>query len=220
MHRTMRIKRLMLGSVNAGDVPKLMLENAVEYNVVDTLNWVEEFPYKPSFEVALAHTGDELLIHYRVKEQSVRAVAENDQDAVWQDSCVEFFSQPNPEDGIYYNIECNCTGKILFAAGTGRHDRTPAPTEVTSLIKRWSSLGYAPFKERLEETSWEVALVVPHEVYFQHDVKSLNGLKIKANVYKCGDELRVPHFVSLYPISKPSPDFHCPEFFREMEFEE
>jgi hypothetical protein len=215
----MLIKKIKVEQCRAEEVPQLLQDNNVPYSVLECVNWSDSYPYKPKVEVAVAHTGKHILIHYRVSEQSVRAVALNDQDAVWEDSCVEFFSQPNAEDGIYYNVECNCAGRLLLAAGAGRGERQPAPKSVTDAISRWASLGTAPFEERKEQTTWELALVLPTAVYFKHDIKSFDGMTIRANIYKCGDKLSVPHFLSLYPISTDTPDFHRPEFFNELNFE-
>ena len=43
--------------------------------------------------------------------------------------------------------------------------------------------------------------------------------EIKANFYKCGDELQTPHFLSWNPIKIENPDFHRPDFFGTLEFE-
>jgi hypothetical protein len=43
--------------------------------------------------------------------------------------------------------------------------------------------------------------------------------EIKANFYKCGDELQTPHFLSWNPIEIDQPDFHRPDFFGTLEFE-
>ena len=48
---------------------------------------------------------------------------------------------------------------------------------------------------------------------------SLDGQTIKANFYKCGDELQTPHFLSWNPINIEKPDFHRPDFFGSLEFE-
>lgn len=215
----MTVKKLTTACLEEQQVPQMMKDEGVEYHKVKCVNWAEEYPYCPQFEVAIAHDGDNIYIHYRVTEQSVRAVAEKDQDAVWQDSCVEFFSKPFADGKNYYNVECNCTGKILLAAGPVRENRERAGEEVTSSIKRWASLGTAPFDERMGETSWEVALIIPRTIYFKDDVKTLNGLHASANFYKCGDKLTVPHFVSMYPIEVQKPDFHRPDFFQELIFE-
>ena len=133
-------------------------------------------------------------------------------------SCVEFFSIP-AGDGIYYNIECNCIGTILIGAGPARNGREHAPKEVTALVQRWSSLGNEPFEERVDDTTWEVALIIPYAAFFKHQIQSLDGKEVKANFYKCGDELQTPHFLSWNPIKIEKPDFHRPDFFGTLEFE-
>jgi hypothetical protein len=40
---------------------------------------------------------------------------------------------------------------------------------------------------------------------------------LRANIYKCGDKCDQPHFLSWSPIGLPNPDFHCPEWFGEIE---
>ncbi len=63
-----------------------------------------------------------------------------------------------------------------------------------------------------------MSLVIPKDIIGLGN-ESLNEKGHLVNVYKCGDALKTPHFVSLYPIETPSPDFHRPEFFRELSFE-
>ncbi|WP_350005689.1 carbohydrate-binding family 9-like protein, partial [Phocaeicola dorei] len=47
----------------------------------------------------------------------------------------------------------------------------------------------------------------------------LDGMVVRANFYKCGDELQKPHFLSWSPIKIEKPDFHRPDFFGLLEFE-
>ncbi len=211
------IPRLSQKVSKAADIPAAFLSAHISYTPVAHVNWPEAFPYKPSMSFAAAHTGDALLLHYRVEEQSVRAVARHDHEHIWEDSCAEFFCMP-ANDGIYYNVECNCTGKLLVAAGKGRNERQPAPAEVMQAIDRWASLGTEPFDTRLSPTPWELALRLPLATFFLHKLDSLDGLTATGNVYKCGDLLPVPHFVSWNPITTESPDFHRPEFFGQMRF--
>lgn len=201
----------------AADIPSALQAAGVSYTPLTCVNWPEAYPYKPEVEFAAAHTGDALLLHYRVEEQSVRAVARQDHEHIWEDSCVEFFCMP-AKDGIYYNVECNCTGKLLVAVGKDRNERKPAPAEVMQSIDRWASLGTAPFDTRVEPTRWELALRLPVTMFFQHQIKSLDGLTASGNVYKCGDCLPIPHFVSWNPITTVNPDFHRPDFFGEIQF--
>ncbi len=209
------ITKISGADVTAQEIPALFKENKIVYNKVENVNWPKEFPYRPKMEFAIAHTDDAFLIHYRVEEQSIRAVAQKDNDHVWEDSCVEFFISP-AGDGLYYNIECNCAGTLLLGVGEGRNNRVLAAPEVTKQIDRWATLGRTHFETKEQPTAWELALRIPYSVFFRHNITSLDGCTLKGNVYKCGDNLPAPHFVSWSPIGTPAPDFHCPEFFGEM----
>ena len=197
----------------ASDIPELFAEEHIPFETIDICNWPDKFPYKPTVEFALAHTGKNILIDYRVVEKTSRAAAGEDFGKVWEDSCVEFFSSPDGK--VYYNLECNCIGKVLLAKGESRHNRIPAPAEVANKIERWASLGDKPFTERAAGP-WEVCLIVPAEAL---NLESFDGLQLKANFYKCGDLLETPHFLSYAPIDTPDPDFHRPEFFIPIAFE-
>ena len=200
--QTLIIPKLNQVVASAINIPAVLSAAGISYTSISNVNWPNEFPYKPKVEFAAAHTGDALLLHYRVEEQSVRAVAEKDHEHIWEDACVEFFVMPVEADELYYNIECNCTGKLIVAVGEGRDGRKPAPAEVMRKIDRWASLGTEPFDVRNEPTKFE----------------SFEGLVAKGNVYKCGDNLPVPHFISWSPIKTENPDFHRPEFFGQMIF--
>lgn len=198
-------------------IPALMDREGVEWHSVSNVNWAD-YPYRPKVRFRIAHTDKVILLHYEVTEASVRARYGEDNGSVWTDSCVEFFSMPGGDD-IYYNLECNCAGTVLLAAGERREGREPAPLEVTKEIVRWSSLGLCPFEEKVGECTWQLALVVPYSVFFKHNIRSLDGVQVRANFYKCGDELQTPHFLSWNPIKTETPDFHCPQFFGLLEFE-
>lgn len=152
-----------------------------------------------------------------ITEQSVRATAPEDNGRVWEDSCAEFFVQPGT-DNQYYNFECNCAGTLLIEYGKPGN-REHAPLETVGQVTRWASLGRTPFEERLGECSWQLALRIPISAFFHHSLTSLDGMRMKANFYKCGDKLQTPHFLSWSPIALPSPCFHCPDFFGEITFE-
>ena len=216
--QTLIIPKLNQVVASAAEIPAAILAAGISYTSIDNVNWPKAFPYKPKVEFAAAHTGDALLLHYRVEEQSVRAVALQDHEHIWEDACVEFFCMPG-QDGVYYNFECNCTGKLLVAAGKGRNERQPAPAEVMQSIDRWASLGAEPFDTRVEPTKWELTLRVPITAFFLHKLSGFGGLTATGNVYKCGDNLPVPHFISWNPITTENPDFHRPDFFGQMKFE-
>ena len=70
--------------VPAKDIPALLDENHIEFQAIDCVNW-KDYPYRPEVEFRIAHTGDAILLNYRVKEESVRAVAAEDNGRVWED---------------------------------------------------------------------------------------------------------------------------------------
>ena len=209
----MRIQKIDVQEVHAVDVPQILQDNNVPYQSITRLNWPHDYPYLPSTSFGIAHTENAILLHFIATERCLRAYVTEDLGDVWTDACVEFFISPK-DDGRYYNIECNCLGKILFAVGEGRHNRVRATKDVVSQIDRWASLGGDCLGERAEDTAWQVALVIPYSVFFAHDIKSLTT--IKANFYKCGGSGEFEHYVSFSPISTPAPDFHRPEFFAEI----
>ena len=213
----MKVKKVSAANVDVSALPKLLDEEKIDFVAIQCVNWAA-YPYKPSASFRIAHTSDSILLHFKVSEESVRGKYDTDNSPVWTDSCVEFFCIP-AGDGVYYNLECNCIGSILVGAGASRHNRERASQEITSQVSRWASLGRMPFAERNEPATWEVALMVPYSVFFKHHLSSLDGCEVRANFYKCGDELKTPHFLSWKPIETEKPDFHRPDFFGTLEFE-
>ena len=181
---------------------------------VGCLNWPDAFPYAPEVEFEISHSGTELHLTFRVREDAVRAVCAADGEHAWEDSCVEFFFAPR-QDGVYYNLECTCTGKVFLCRGTERHGREMLPEALLRGIRRRSSLGEEPFGLREEPTAWELRLDVPAATF---GLAGFDGLQARGNFYKCGDKLPVPHYLSWAPIGTSRPDFHRPEFFEDIVF--
>ena len=199
------------------NVAEAMDSAGVEYVTLGCVNWPQEFPYKPNVQVRVAHNNSSLLLDYYVSEETVRAVADSDNGKVWEDSCVEFFFKDEDSDN-YFNIECNCAGTLLIAEGENRNSRHHLPLEELRRVSRYSSLGREPFDEKNAPENWHLSLVIPKDIVGIRN-GNLGMKRYFMNIYKCGDALKTPHFVSLYPIATPSPDFHRPEFFGEVSFE-
>lgn len=181
-------------------------------------NWPDDYPYAPQVSFRMFHTGELLMLRFDVAEQCTAAAAADDNGPVWRDSCVEFFIAP--DDGGYYNFEINCIGTLLLAHRRQRKvDVIHAPAEVLSLVERRPSLPRATFAERRGDNRWSMTIAIPATALFRHEFESWDGMEARMNLYKCGDDLSVPHFLSWSPISTPSPDFHRPEFFKQVRFE-
>lgn len=212
------IKYLDIKDIRPEDIPAAFAGSGIGYTPISRVNWPGQYPYKPEASFGIAYTDSSILIHYKVREEDVRAFVGEDKGQVWTDSCVEFFFRPDMK-GPYYNIECNCIGKILVACGPAREGRETAPDEVFDGIRRWASLGNVMFDEKMEETSWEIALVIPFTTFFRHEITNLEGVVATANFFKCGGSGRYEHYLSWAPIFVPTPDYHRPDFFREIHFE-
>lgn len=199
----------------AEKIPAMLDAMGISFEPVSIVNWPADYPYSPQTTFRMAWSEEGLALHYRVSEQSVRAHYAEDAGQVWTDSCVECFVR-NEDTSAYYNIECNCIGTLLVGFGDGRHHRQPIAKDTLARVKRWSSLGNDTFDERKGKITWEVALFVPANVFSHSPLRLMSGAVLRANFYKCGDELSVPHFVSWNAIEVLEPDFHRPEFFGEL----
>jgi len=188
---------------------------AVPFHRIDTINW-KSYPYCPEVSFRIAHNGEAILLNYRINERDIKAVCNQDNGRIWEDSCVEFFISFT--EGTYYNIECNCIGKILIGKGSGRReDRIRLPETLLQHVDRWSSLGNSPVENRSGD--WEVSLIIPKEIFYPEIVSTFNNVKARGNFYKCGDRLQTPHYLSWNPIQSEIPNFHLPEFFGQLRFE-
>jgi len=181
---------------------------------VETLNWPEQFHYKPLTTVYLGRDASAIYLYFQVHGNCLRAVHTQDNQPVHEDSCVEFFVQL-PDDPYYYNFEFNCIGTCKAA----KHFRTREQVEDLSLlqlqqIRRWPSLGTKPFNEIDGLFSWDLCVAIPYPII---GIKgSQLPEKLRANFYKCADATEQPHYVSWSPIQAEKPDFHRPESFGEL----
>ncbi|HAH23853.1 MAG TPA: hypothetical protein DCL77_08860 [Prolixibacteraceae bacterium] len=193
------------------------IELEIEALPLEMVNW-NDFPYRPDVSVQIAYNENELFLHYKVNEQSVKAEITENNGPVWTDSCVEFFISPEGNDE-YYNLEMTCIGTALLGFRKKGEPAIQATAEHIDSIRRVSSLGPIPFPEQMGDTKWDITIAIPWEAFFNHTLKPIQGKKMRGNFYKCGDNLSVPHFVSWTRIKTDKPSFHVPESFGGLEFE-
>lgn len=183
---------------------------------LDIANWRDTYPYKPIVSFRLAHTGNSILISWNCDEDTVRGVAD-DNGAVWEDSCVEFFISFDGGES-YYNIECNCRGGKLCGYGKGHENRVRAAANVLNRFDVAVSMGRDAFDTRKAEGPWQMSMIIPLSVFTHGAPANLRGITADANFYKCGDALPRPHFLSWSKVETPLPNFHRPEFFGHLHF--
>ena len=186
---------------------------------VDKINW-PEYPYKPVVKLLAGYSNTYLYLFYEVKKDFFRAQALADQEAVWEDSCVEFFiSTDNSlrydsltgDSAVYRNFEFNALGYCLSAFGN-KLQREPLASSEMERILRMPSLNSRKLPGEGAEFNWELSVAIPLDL-----LAIRPGSNFRANFYKCGDLTRKPHFLSWNHINSSSPDFHLPQFFGEAE---
>jgi len=212
--KQLSIQKIIRDNPRAADLSSYLDKSAVSFHRIDTVNWAN-YPYRPEAIFRIAHTGEAVLLNFHINEADIKAVCDRDNGNVWEDSCVEFFI--SFKEDLYYNIECNCIGKILIGKGSGKEGRIRLPEELLKKVDRWSSLGDSPLENLSGD--WDVSLVIPKEIFYPDITNSFDKIKAKGNFYKCGDCLQTPHFLSWNPIQNETPNFHLPRFFGELLFE-
>ncbi|MFH6602800.1 carbohydrate-binding family 9-like protein [Maribacter algicola] len=195
-----------------------LLEERTELHSIDLLNW-SEFQYLPEVQFRIAHHDNQIWLKYYVNEKSILAEVTETNGGVSNDSCVEFFFDPQA-NGNYYNFEFNCVGVTHLAYGPGRAGRTFVdPGIIEKEIKVNSTLGNRPFIEKSGNHTWEMTIIIPATSLVRDKHIRLKGLSAKANFYKCGNKTAEAHYISWNPVGTDSPDFHRPEFFGQVIFE-
>jgi len=184
---------------------------------VDKVNWLE-YPYKPIVKLFTVYSEEFLWICFEVKGDFFRAKATVDQEAVWEDSCVEFFISTGGENGhvseldaIYRNFEFNVLGVCLSAVGT-KSERVMLSPEEMKQILRFPSIERNNLPSEGNCFDWKLSVAIPLRILGIEP-----GSLFTANFYKCGDLTTHPHFLSWSCIDAADPDFHLPQFFGRME---
>jgi len=192
------------------------LDDLEEMHMIDVINW-EQYSYKPQAGFKIACNSREIFIKYYVREKYVKAEKTGINQAVYEDSCVEFFVAPGDDD-IYYNFEFNSIGAMLAEWGNGRHNRTFMHPSVAGRIRILPGMGTGPFPERAGPQNWTLTLALPVDVFLRHKIDKTGGRQFRANFYKCGEKLSHPHYLTWNPVLSPEPDFHRPGDFGIIRF--
>ncbi|WP_316780176.1 carbohydrate-binding family 9-like protein [Pedobacter antarcticus] len=205
------MKTLTVPCIPAGEPLEQFLYDSAS-SFIDQQPWPSGFSV-PQAVFSIAHRTTSIFVLFQISEKEIRAVNTGINTPVYEDSCVEFFLQLPGEDG-YYNFEFNCTGTVLAGYGPGR-TRELLPEKIVSQIKRTVKITRGA--ERTD-ISWELIAEIPLTVFCKHNLSTFAGLTCKANFYKCGDELTEPHYLAWNNIQTEEPDFHLPEYFGQLTF--
>ncbi len=187
-----------------------VLENQGKRSIIDSINWKNNFPYRPLSTFTIAHDGEYIFIDFFVRCNYLKAENYENNSPVSQDSCVEFFISPKG-DNHYWNFEFNCIGTINASHRTERINPTRLRDEELAQVLRYASCGNKPFQELEGIFSWNLLVAIPLSLI---GVEYNNSpIKMKGNFYKCASGCTQPHYMSWNPIKTDKPDFHRQEFF-------
>lgn len=179
----------------------------------------------PRVQAKLVYDEHAVHVIFHVDDRYVRAVAENHQDAVYRDSCVEFFFTPGEDvSNGYFNLEMNCGGTMLlhYQREPRQNQRQLADTDLAK-IEVAHSLPKIVQPEMTEPVEWTVAYRLPVALFEKYFPSELNrpapGVRWRANFYKCADDSSHPHWLTWSPVNFEQPDFHRPQSFGTLVFE-
>ncbi len=158
----------------------------------------------------LCYDNERLYVHLSAAEKDIRAEYTQPLSPVHEDSCLEFFFQPEGWEN-YFNIEVNPNGCACIQVGPCRGDRID--------IVRRSDASYFDIRTNRTEGGWDVFYHIPLKFIRLFCPGYRFEGTLYANLYKCGDKTIAPHYLSWAPIDLPKPDFHCPAYFGKMIFE-
>lgn len=173
-------------------------------------NRVQTPPVNISGKAQICYDQEALYVRLQATEEHIRATFTGILDPVCEDSCLEFFFRPDPEDLRYFNVECNPNGSLYLGFGTN----------VRNLVRLVAE--EPPISPKASRTAdgWAVSYTIPYRFirqFFPH-FSPAPGKSIRANCYKCGDSTVQPHYLTWNPIPEEPLTFHCPEHFGILHF--
>ena len=193
-------------------LPKTNNWNDIPVAPIDTRLWTPEIDISATAQVC--YDENALYIRLAAKESDIRAEENGPLGTPCQDSCLEFFFSPVADDPRYFNFEFNSIKCMHVGFGTCRHDSSRLlPPKPDDLFKA------TPI---VTEDGWEITYQIPFSFIrlYVTDFVAAPGKKMRANFYKCGDFTVQEHYFSWNPVDNPTPDFHRPEYFGELIFDQ
>ena len=183
---------------------------------LQNISW-PEYTTTATASFSIAHLSDEVLIYFKSEEQYLSVSTREINGPVHRDNCVEFFVA-FPDRDEYYNLEFNCLGVGKIGFGESRNNRTMLNEMAIKGVKTMVKLSYD--NTQTNSLRWELLLAIPKATFSFNTIESFDGMCIKANIHKCGDNLPDPHYLTWSQIKTADPDFHQPTFFAKFHLAE
>lgn len=189
------------------------ISNQINWSLISEMK-INNYIEKPILPVLAAAQmcWDKEYLHVRLtaKESEILARFVGDADPVCQDSCLEMFLCPIAEDSRYFNIEVNPNGASFFGFGHNRED--------IIRLHPWNVRELLNIETYQEGNFWSVRFDIPERVIrlFMPEFSLKKGHRMRANFYKCGEDIKPAHEMIWNPITNGNSDFHQSEFFGDL----
>lgn len=180
--------------------------------------------HRPRTSARLLYDASGIHGIFQVQDRYVRCLRTEYHDAVWKDSCVEFFAEPKPGRG-YFNFEFNCGGAFLCSHITNP-ERTPegfkefikVPASLGRMIQARSSLPQRVEPEITEPVVWVLNFFIPFALFGNYvgPLGAIAGQVWRGNFFKCAEENSHPHWGAWSAVDEFN--FHRPGCFGTIRF--
>ncbi len=154
--------------------------------------------------------GEGFIIKMTCEEENPLTVYDKDGDPVYKDSAMEaFFLFPQGETRIYINLEFNSNGALLAQYREKRHDRAFFTEEMCKKVD---------CRTEKKDGYWTAELKLPLDLIEEicHPLPIEEGSKIYCNFYKISETKEIEHYAAWNPVLTETPNFHRPDYFREV----
>lgn len=180
---------------------------------LDVFRWRDN-GYEPDVFVKLFHDGENMYVHFTACETEILGRYRKTHDPVCDDSCVEIFFYPEGEKN-YINFETNVLGTLSVGFGSKKEMRenlsdSPEIFDIRTSVKN---------PDEYNDDKWTLEYKIPFSFINKYypGFQPENGLR--ANFYKCGEDVRYPHYGMWCEIIAEEEEFHLPEYFGRLIFE-
>lgn len=194
-------------------------QNAVELAIVTPNGDCTD--HLPDTRVKMLYDDHGIAGVFTNRDRYVIGKSTADQQMVCFDSCDEFFVHP-AGDERYYNFELSCTGYMLFYHILDKSKKLyeVMPQAELDTIVRHSSLPRRTFPENPDPVDWYLSFYIPIDFFVRnsHIALPLAGQVWRANFTKCADASSHYHWLTW--IDLKTTDFHAPDEFGELYFED
>lgn len=189
--------------------------SAPDWSTIPSLELCHPYRQTPDYIRAFgqfAYDDEALWVHMWIEVPQILAEEKGPYGMPCQDSCLEFFFCPVPDDPRYINIEFNYNCCMFLGIGPNVYD-------LLRLIPNTEKNPLQPVT-RTTDTGWEIFYRIPYSLIRRlfPAFEATPGLTIRANCFTCASHDAVPYYKSWNLVKAEPFTFHHSQSFGFMIF--